>query len=120
MLRYGYHAKSIEEFSQLAKTVFGVELDLSGYTLGKLYDGIERYGYREEKSYQYSEVEFGDGYVVIQFYADYGLTIPAYKIRYNYHEIEMTDGGRTFEEHVFDGPALKYDDTGREAIYTVG
>lgn len=121
VVRYSCIPESVEKYEEYIKMMFGITVDLGSYTKEELDDRIENWGYKDRADYVWEEIEYEeDSYVVLQFYADYGQTIPAYKVRYNFSETMTESYSRPYNVYIFDGPAVKDDDTGREAIYTVG
>ncbi|MBR6514658.1 MAG: M56 family metallopeptidase [Clostridia bacterium] len=117
VVRYSCIPESVEKYEEYIKMMFGVSVDLRSYTKEELDDRIENWGYKDRAEYNWAEIEYKeDNYVVLQFYADYGNTIPAYKVRYNFSQTLIESYSRPFNVYIFDGPSIKYDETGREAI----
>lgn len=121
VVRYSCIPESVEKYEEYIEMMFGITVDLSSYTKEELDDRIENRDYEDRADYVWKEIEYeADSYVVLQFYADYGETIPAYKVRYNFSQTLIESYSRPFNVYIFDGPSIKYDDTGREASFTVG
>lgn len=121
VVRYSCIPESVEKYEEYIEMMFGITVDLSSYTMEELDDRIENWGYKDRPDYVREEIEYvEDCYVVLQFYADHGKTVPAYKVRYNFHKTTIESYSRPHNVYIFDGPAVKYDETGREAIYTIG
>ncbi len=121
VVRYSCIPESVEKYEEYIEMMFGITVDLSSYTKEELDDRIENWGYKDRADYEWEEIEYKeDSYVVLQFYADYGRTIPAYKVRYNFCETMTESYSRPHNVYIFDGPSVKYDITGKEAIYKEG
>ncbi len=117
VVRYSCIPESVEKYEEYIKMIFDVSVDLSSYTMEQLDDKIENWGYKDRPDYSYEIIEaYEDSYVTLQFYADYGKTIPVYKVRYDFHETKTESYSRPHDVYVFDGPSFKYDDTGKDAI----
>ncbi len=106
-----YGTKTLDDYRREAKRVFGIDIFTDVYADdGAILDEIAELNlYSDGNSYKpyfpHETVDTGDSYVVLQFYADHGKTVPAYKVRYNF----ALDG----EDVVFRG-CEKFDDTGRD------
>ncbi len=111
MLNRKYHAESLEEYRNEAKRVFGIDILNDIYTDKdkKLEEIINLNLYTERHYYSpqfpHRAIECGDDYVIVEFFADYGYTVPAYKVRYDF----VREG----EDILFSG-SEKLDDTGRD------
>ena len=111
MLDREYHADTVEEYRDEAKRVFGIDIlnDIYADDVMKI-DEIVNLNLYTERHYQNilsprDVIDSSDSHVVMQFYADYGRTIPAYKVRY--------DLAFDVDDLVFRG-SEKFDDTGKD------
>ena len=111
ILNIDYYAKSLEDYRREAERVFGIDLFTDVYADdGAVLDEIEELNfYTNGNSYKpyfpHETVDTGYSYVVLQFYADHGKTVPAYKIRYNF---------ALDDERIVSRGCEKFDDTGRD------
>ncbi len=116
LLYYQYTVYSPEDMTSKAKEVFGIELDLSSYTSESIKEGVQNFGYKKSKIYRYRKLELADDHMTLVFYADYGCTVPAFKMKYPIRTQPSQNPNVTVRDMFFDGPSVKYDDTGKEAI----
>ena len=111
LLKSKYEARTLDDYRREAKRVFGIDIltdvyadeqvQMDNIETINLYTSTHYYSpYFPRKTLQYGEKE-----MIVQFYADYGSTIPAYKVRYKF----TLDG----DDLVFRG-CEKFDDTGRD------
>ncbi|MBQ3183447.1 MAG: M56 family metallopeptidase [Clostridia bacterium] len=111
ILNSEYDASTLDDYRREAKRAFGIDILTDVYVddsaildeLTELNLYTDRHSY--EPYFPHWAIDSSDNYVVLQFYADYGGTVPAYKVRYNF----ALDG----EDVVFRG-SEKFDDTGRD------
>ena len=116
LLYYEFRVYSPEDMTDKAKEVFGIELDLSSYTSESIKEGVQNFGYKKSKTYLYRELELADDHITLVFYADYGCTVPAFKMKYPIRTQPSKNPNVLIRDMFFDGPSIKYDETGKEAI----
>ena len=112
-IHFIYNANTVDEYRAYAKKCFGIDILNEEYTDKEAQDKKDELWdiYCDDK-YDYEGVvvtdivDGGEDFITLQFYADGGCLIPAYKVKY-----EFTEEG---DRYYFKNCSI-IDDTGREA-----
>lgn len=112
-LHFIYNVNTVDEYRNYAKKCFGIDILTESYTDKEAEDKrAELWDIYCDSSYSYQTyvprfiVDAGEDFITLEFYADQGCLIPAYKVKYEFTKED---------ECLYFKSSTVLEDTGREA-----
>ncbi|MBQ4560833.1 MAG: hypothetical protein IJA55_00700 [Clostridia bacterium] len=112
-LHFIYNANTVDEYRNYAKKCFGIDILTESYTdkeaedkTAELWDIYCDASYSNKNYVPCYTVDAGEDFITLEFYADHGCLIPAYKVKYEFTKED---------EYLYFKSSTVLEDTGREA-----
>ena len=112
-LHFIYNTNTVDEYRNYAKKCFGIDILTESYTdkeaedkTAELWDIYCDASYSNKNYVPCYTVDAGENFITLEFYADHGCLIPAYKVKYEFTKED---------EYLYFKSSTVLEDTGREA-----